>query len=319
MAGSIHIMGPQEPHNNLPQALELFCPKGDVAVISAGWRYDECELQNLQRDLGRKIRHLPLYDWFDNLGSVEPELSGLHRIRQRQILAYKKVYQINLDAAVDSWNKIQTLYRKNPSAYAEDEAAACRNVQAVDQECVDRLLRIRDDFSAISQPWQHESALPLHEQIANTLNRCSALIITGGHVAILRNRLAFFGLEELLSEFLLEGKQIFTWSAGAMCLTDRIVLFHDSPPWGAGRTEILDTGIGLLPRTVFIPDASNRLDLSDPQRIERFARRFAPSICVCLESGSHLIFTERGVFDHSVKRSAFQLSTDGTKLALESI
>ena len=190
MAGSIHIMGPQEPHNNLPRALKLFCPKGDVAVISAGWRYDECELQNLQRDLGRKIRHIPLYEWFDNLGSVEPELSGLHRIRQRRILAYKRVYQTHLDAAIDSWNKIQVLYKKNPAVYEYDEEAACRKVRAVDQECIDRLAHSRRVLRPF-QPWMHESAMPLLEQIAH-LERCSALIITGsrGHF-----RMPFFGLE----------------------------------------------------------------------------------------------------------------------------
>ncbi len=319
MNGSIHVLGPQGTDKNLNHAINMFCPQGDIAVISAGWRYEECELQSLQKQLGRRLHHIPLYEWFDALGSVEPELSGLHRMRQRRILDYKKVYRINLDAALDSWIAIQHLYRKDPQTYAKDERAACRQVQAVDQACLNRLRDIKEDFSAIETPWLHDSALPLHEQIITVLERSAGLIITGGHVAILRNRLAFFGLEELLTHFVLEGKQIFTWSAGAMCLTDRIVLFHDDPPWGKGRTEILDTGMGLLPKTVFLPNATTRLNLQDANRIERFARRFHPSLSICLEEGSHLIFTDRGVFDRSAKRSSFQLSTEGTKLALESV
>lgn len=319
MTGSIHVLGPQTPDANLTHAVNLFCPQGDLAVISAGWRYEECELQELQRTLGRKIRHIPLYEWFDALGSVEPELSGLHRMRQRRILDYKKVYQINLDATMESWIAIQRLHRSNPNTFAKDEREACKQVQAVDRQCLKRLGEIKKDFSAILKPWTHESAMPLYDQIITTLQRCSGLIITGGHVAILRNRLAFFGLEELLTNFILDGNHIFTWSAGAMCLTDQIVLFHDAPPWGKGRTEILDTGMGLLPRTVFLPNATKRLNLQDPYRIERFARRFSPNLSICLESGSHLIFTDQGVYDRSAKRSAFQLSVEGTKLALESV
>ncbi len=240
-------------------------------------------------------------------------------MRQRRILAYKKTYQIHLDSALESWIQIQNLHRADPTTYQEDESDACKKVQDVDKQCMRRLNTIKNDFAAIGQPWLHETAFPLHQQISEVLERCSALIITGGHVAILRNRLAFFGLEELLSKFLLDGKQIFAWSAGAMCLTDKIVLFHDSPPWGQGRTEILDSGMGLLPRTVLLPNASSRLDLQNPNRIERLARRFAPNISVCLENGAHLIFTEHGVYDHSAKRTAFQLSVDGTKLALESV
>lgn len=319
MTGSIHVLGPQGTDSNLTDAVNMFCPQGDIAVISAGWRYDECELQDLQRKLGRKIRHIPLYEWFDALGSIEPELSGLHRIRQRRILDYKKVYQINLDAALNSWTDIHKLYRSNPSTYAKDEREACKHVQNVDRNCLKRLTQIKHEFDAILTPWLHDSALPLHEQIIDILDRCTGLIITGGHVAILRNRLAFFGLGELLPSFIMEGKHIFAYSAGAMCLTDRIVLFHDNPPWGEGRTEILDTGIGLLPKTVLLPNATKRLNLQDPNRVERFAKRFYPSVSICLESGSHLIFTEQGVYDRSAKRSAFQLSIEGTKLALESV
>ena len=116
MTGSIHILGPQGSDSNLTHAVNMFCPHGDIAVISAGWRYDECELQDLQRKLGRRIRHIPLYEWFDALGSIEPELSGLHRIRQRRILDYKQVYQINLDAALSSWKAIHKLYRSNPNS-----------------------------------------------------------------------------------------------------------------------------------------------------------------------------------------------------------
>lgn len=319
MLGNIHILGPQMPNPNVGDALAKFCPTGNVAVISAGWRYDEGEIQALQNHIKRNVFHIPLYDWFDQLGSVEPELSGLHKKRQKYILATKKAYHIQLQSSLDSWMQIRDLHRKYPDTYDFEEKEACKYVQNVDARCIQRLFEIRRDFSSIMQPWLHESAQPLYEEIANKLAHSSALLIAGGHVAVLRNRLVFFGLEELLQDFLQDGKQIFAWSAGAMCLTDRIVLYHDDPPWGKGYAEILDSGLGILPNTVFLPHASSRLNLSDPDRIERFARRFAPNVCACLENGAHLLFTPDGVEDLSAKRSAFQLSVDGTKLALENV
>ena len=114
----------------------------------------------------------------------------------------------------------------------KDEREACKNVQSVDRNCFKRLRQIKHEFDAILTPWLHDSAVPLHEQIIDILDRCSGLIITGGHVAILRNRLAFLVWENLLPNFIMEGKHIFAWSAGAMCLTDQIVLFHDNPLLG---------------------------------------------------------------------------------------
>ena len=319
MFGQIHILGPQSPTSNIEDVLKIHCPPGPIAIISAGWRYDEDDISALTQAIDREIYHLPLYEWFDELGGMEPELSGLHRMRRRRILAYKKVYHLQLQSALESWESIRKLHRKQPSLYEQDEENACRIIQNLDQQCLDRLEEIRSDFTAIEQPWLHETALPLYEEIAFTLSRCKAVIITGGHVAILRNRLKFFGLQNLLHEFLDDGNQIYAWSAGAMALSHRIVLYHDDPPWEKGYPEIMDSGLGLLNRVIFFPHASSRLDLSDPNRIERLSRRFAPDTCICLENGAHLVFTNMGLEDLSAKRSAFRLSLEGTKLALENL
>ena len=68
-------------------------------------------------------------------------------------------------------------------------------------------------------------------------------MIAGGHVASLLNRLALFDVLELAA-----GKPVIAWSAGAMVLTDRIVLFHDYPPYGSDIAQVLDAGFGLAPR-----------------------------------------------------------------------
>ena len=81
-------------------------------------------------------------------------------------------------------------------------------------------------------------------------------------------------------------KPIVAWSAGAMVLGERIVLFHDNAPQGRRNAEVLDEGLGIVPRLVPLPHARHRLDWSSPTRMALFARRFAPSRCCTLDHES---------------------------------
>ena len=87
---------------------------------------------------------------------------------------------------------------------------------------------------------------------------CDAIVIAGGHVASLLNRLALFDMLALAA-----GKPIIAWSAGAMVLTERIVLFHDYPPYGSDIAQVLDAGFGLAPGVVVLPDPRRRINLDD--------------------------------------------------------
>ena len=73
-----------------------------------------------------------------------------------------------------------------------------------------------------------------------------------------------------------------------MVLTPRIVLFHDSPPQGAGYAEVFEPGLGLCHGIVPLPHARQRLRLGDPLRVRLLARRFAPDACVPLDGEAGL-------------------------------
>ena len=119
------------------------------------------------------------------------------------------------------------------------------------------------------------------DAIVRRLDAAAAVLVAGGHVAALLSRLRLFGLESELRE-----KRLIAWSAGAMALSERVVLFHDSPPQGPGHAEILDSGLGLLPRLLPLPHARERLRLHDPRRVALMARRFTPLQPVTLDAGS---------------------------------
>ena len=106
-------------------------------------------------------------------------------------------------------------------------------------------------------------------------------MIAGGHVAVLINRIRLFQLVDVLAQ-----KPIVAWSAGAMVLGERIVLFHDDAPQGKRDAEILDAGLGIVKNIIPLPHAKSRLDWSNRNRMALFSRRFAPAKCCTLDNGS---------------------------------
>ncbi len=308
MNPKIHILGPQRDHPNLSAVVDANLKNAKLAVVSAGWRHEESELRPMARDLRRPLSLLPLYLWFDELGQKEPELSKEHSERQKRIKTYKALYRKKLHMQLEYLSFVEKKWQKQPELYEEDYQEALQDVHRIDQAAIARLNQIRAQFPNLLEPWKHPSAQPFHEEIRTTLEQCDGLIIAGGHVAILRNRMFFFGFAELLHEFLRAGKQIICWSAGAMAMCEQIVLYYDDPPEGAGVAEILDTGMGILPGVTFFPHAAQRLRLTNPARVRALATRFHEQKCITLEVGAHLLY-EQGSYQSLGMQSASSLLT----------
>lgn len=312
MTAPIYILGPQSPNANLPQAIERFAPDGPLALISAGWRHGESEYDALTRDLNRPINLLPLYSWFDELGAIEPELSSRSKTRQQYIKTYKSAYRLQLHSALGLWTRMQELDAQHPTVHKADVEDALGFVKQIDERAIERLNQIRADFEDLETPWSHPSVQPMYEQIKDTLDKSSALLIAGGHVALLRNRMYFFGLHQLIQSFLEAGKPVFAWSAGAMAITNRIILYYDDPPFGKGIPEVLDSGIGNIPHVILLPHAKTRLRVNNQHRIQQFAQRFAPDICITLENGALLSWKDNFMRNIGADESSMRVGQDGT-------
>ena len=57
---------------------------------------------------------------------------------------------------------------------------------------------------------------------------------------------------------------VVAWSAGAMALTERVMLFHDRAAHGPSHAEFADVGLGWVPGAVLLPHARRRLRVDDP-------------------------------------------------------
>lgn len=165
-----------------------------------------------------------------------------------------------------------------PEILATECEAAIEAVRALDAFHLARIRALHEEWNARWKPLEREAVAQHRREIASILQDVSLVCIAGGHVIKLLDHLRHFGLMEMVPPIPVIG-----WSAGAMVLAERIVLFHDSPPQGPGNPEVFESGLGSCPGVVPLPHASRRLALGDTQRVALMARRFRPAMCAALD------------------------------------
>ena len=141
---------------------------------------------------------------------------------------------------------------------------------------------VRGEFYAELPPHERPVIAGHRAEVAALLGDTTALVVAGGHVGVLADVLHLFNVAASLRA------PVIAWSAGAMVLAERIVLFHDRSAHGPGHPEIHGSGLSLLRGVVPLPHARARLLLDDAPRMSVFARRFAPARCVLLENGTRI-------------------------------
>lgn len=276
------LLGPQRLEPNLNQAFERRQIGGRVATITAGWQEREGENDELREHLGREVVDLELHRRLEAAFADDRELFERHRERQDQLQAIQRLHRYRLDFVIEPAREL--LRRDDPSDILEAErTAAIAAIERLDREHLERIEQVHRRFRQRVHPNERPAIAEHRRELRQLLEPCSAVAIAGGHVAVLLNRMRLFGVAELFGDL-----PLFAWSAGAMALSERIVLFHDSPPQGAGNAEMLDLGLAIAPGIVPLPHARKRLRLDDPYRVALFARRFEPAVCALLEPGTTL-------------------------------
>ena len=287
MSGTVLVLGPQRPHPNLARLLDAHGVTGAVAVVSAGWRHDESELEAFRRDVARPVVHLPLYQWFEEVLSADPELAAAYRARQDRIKVFKRLIRTRVSAAYDVVLRLESQRVEDDALHRLEVEDAVRAVRDLDQRSLEGCDAIRADAGIVEASWTHPAVAPYRDRIEQTLGGCDAVCLAGGHVAVLLNRLEFFGMRDLLRQHHAAGGTIAAWSAGAMVLTERVVLFYDDPPEGSSEPEVLDRGFGILQGRTLFPHARTRLRLDQPDRLRLLEARFGA--CTGLENGAGLV------------------------------
>lgn len=276
----VTVLGPQRPLANLPAVLAAQGVRGPVALISAGWRYDEDRDEPLRAEIPNTVHNLRLYQAYADLERDAPDLSRAHNRKQAELLRIKSRYRLALAPALAA---CAALRADGPDPDCPFYRSAIEHVREIDGHFLGEAERLHAAFHDEARPRQHPTVRATLARIHDILSGASAVLIAGGHVGILRNRLAFYGLGELLTD-----RTVIGWSAGAMVLGDRVLLYHDFTPGEVSPAEFLDDGLGLLPGLILLPHARERLRLDDRDVVGILADRLAPWTAVALETGAVL-------------------------------
>ncbi|MGB5487622.1 MAG: Type 1 glutamine amidotransferase-like domain-containing protein [Lysobacterales bacterium] len=274
------LLGPQNPVPNLRQAVETINVDGPIVVISAGWRDSEGEIDELQEIVGQPLEDLMLYQRAEQVFTNEPVLHDLQRKRQDNLTELQRLYRIRLTPTIAAARKLMRT-KAEPELLRLEQRAAITQLRALDSHHLRRIHGIHQNFNQRRAELEIPMAQVQRDEVRRLVEKAGLVLITGGHVAVLLNRIRLFGLDQLLAQ-----KPVIAWSAGAMAMTERIVLFHHAAPQGKRDAELLDTGLGIVRRRVILPHASTRLDWRNRRRMALFSRRFSPAVCCTLDNGS---------------------------------
>jgi hypothetical protein len=275
---------------------------GPVALVSAGWRHDEPRDEPLREAVGLPVHNLGLYAAFRVLEREASDLVSAYTLKQSTLRRIKERYRT---AIVPALTAARELYARRRDGDCPWFQQAIRNLQTIDAIFLAESDRLHVEFDEQARPFGHRRVRAEVDRIREKLADCDAVLLAGGHVGVLRNRLAFFGFDRWLAD-----RKVFAWSAGAMALTDRVVLFHDHTAHGVGLAEVLDRGLALVPNVVFLPHARERLALGDVENVAILARRFAPCRAIGLQNGA--VLTGPGLASTGARDAALLLAPDGT-------
>ena len=299
------ILGPQRLRPMLADVVKECGLSGQTALITAGWQEREEEDQELVEALGLPATNLQLHARWETVSSEDPEFFQAHRKRQDRMWRLQKLYLLRLDKSLDAARELLAIEDEVPEMLDPAVEDAIETVRSIDEHHVERVRELHQEFEETWKPLQREAIQRQREDILKLLADCPNVAIAGGHVAVLLNRMRLFGLKDMIDKH-----HIIAWSAGAMALSEHVVLFHDSPPQGRSNPEILDVGLGLLRGILPLPHAKRRLKLKERDRVGILARRFKEFLCVALDEGDRVDLIEEGHW--RPRWSARVLREDGT-------
>lgn len=282
------LLGPQRHDPDLGASIRELGLAGPFAVISAGWEEREPETEELEAHLARQgaVRNLHLFKRTEEVFARDPELLAGLKGRYDDLRCLTEVNRLRLSHALEAARSLMA--RPEPRAkLAPEIEASIDAIHQIDDHFVKRAAEVRAEWEDKLRLAERAELVRHREAVGRELQDCSTLLIAGGHVGILRNRLELLAPLQALGAL-----PIVAWSAGAMVLSERIVLFHDSPAQGPGDPEVFESGFEIVKGLVCLPRASQRLRLDDETRVELFARRFAPARCVTLDPGASVVLRE---------------------------
>jgi hypothetical protein len=296
---AVTLLGPQR-RPTVQQVVDDPASDGPVATVTAGWQEREADDAELDELLGGRTVNLRLHQRWQSILERDREYAVAEREHRAVLDELQELYLVQLDHALRA---TYTVARRQDGHPRTREAAlrdALAVVNTVDEQHVTRVREMHGAFYDAWRPQERGDVAEQRDEVRGVLETASGLVVAGGHVGVLVRVLHLFNVAPFVPA------TIVAWSAGAMALTERVVLFHDRAPQGPAQTEVFDEGLGLVKQMVLLPHARRRLRIDDRMRMSVLARRFAPAHCVVLDDGSRIDLT-----DDALPADARVVGTDG--------
>jgi hypothetical protein len=280
------MLGPQRLQPTLRSAVSSLIDDGRggrIATVTAGWEEREDEDQELEAHLATDVVNLRLHERTEDVFHRDREYFAAQRGYYDRLRKLRDLYRLRLDHALEAARELYSLQHEDEQLLGAERREALATVRQMDAHHLERMRELRLAFDEQHRTYERSAVVKHRRELDAILSDCACLCVAGGHVGVLLNRLRLFGIESWARRM-----PLVAWSAGAMALSERIVLFHDTPPWGRVNAEVMEEGLGVFPSIVPLPHAKRRLLLDDPVRVALFALRFGPALCAALNEGSRL-------------------------------
>jgi hypothetical protein len=290
----------------LARALGDLDAEAVVATVTAGWQDREPDDAELREAVGFRTVNLDLHARWLAVHEEDREYAHAEREHEVALAELRQLYLVQLDHALGAAYDVARNSDARPRLRDRALTDALAVVRLLDEQHLERVTEFQLKFYEVWRPQERPSVARHREEIQGLLAEASAVAIAGGHVGELTRVLHLFHVAPHLPA------RVVAWSAGAMALTDRVVLFHDFVPHGVAQTEVYGTGIGVVRGVVALPHARRRLQVGDLVHMSVLARRFAPDRCLVLDDSTRVPLD-----DGRLPPDARVVDTDGHIATLE--
>jgi hypothetical protein len=280
------LLGQQREVPRLQAVLDRCNISGPVGLVSAGWEEDEEDDQWVRDAVDVPVVNSQLYGLADALFQRDPQVIELLRERQDRLRELREINELQTEhlctVARELWRRLDT----HAGALGPLQQTI-EQLRSVDDSYLDAITTVIVEYDHRIAPKERLSVLDYRHKVLERLHECQALLIAGGHVGVLLNRL---NLCRLLQHVQLP---IIAWSGGAMALGERIYFYDHFLPHTKREVELSRRGMSLFSGAQVFPRASHRLHLDDPGELGLLARRMK-SPCLLLNEQSEIAWSASG-------------------------
>ncbi|HMP78474.1 MAG TPA: hypothetical protein PKD54_03385, partial [Pirellulaceae bacterium] len=217
------LLGEQRESPVLRAVLDRWGIVGPVGLAAPGWEEDEVDDGWVREAVGRPLANSQLYTLADQLFVEDPEVIALLRERQDELRRLRDLNKIQLDHLLTVARELMRREWQGQHVGPQLDLTL-EHIRQVDQVYFHQVREVIRSYDKRIDPWERPSVQRYRLRVVERLQNCQCLLIAGGHVGVLLNRLNLSRLLRYLDV------PVIAWSGGALAMGEKVVFYHQSLP-----------------------------------------------------------------------------------------